>query len=75
MIDGRMREMPLDDLSRAEWRVSSYTGGNGDCVELAGLSAVTAVRDSKNPDGGTILFGRSTFARLLTEIKHGQHDL
>jgi hypothetical protein len=27
--------MPLCDLSRAVWRTSSYSGQNGDCVEVA----------------------------------------
>jgi hypothetical protein len=28
--------MEAADLSRAEWRKSSYSGGNGNCVEVAG---------------------------------------
>jgi uncharacterized protein DUF397 len=27
--------VPLYDLSRAVWRTSSYSGQNGDCVEVA----------------------------------------
>ena len=40
------------DLSRAEWRKSSYSGQSGNCVEVArNLPGLIAVRDSKEPDG------------------------
>jgi hypothetical protein len=34
------------------WRKSSYSSGNGACVEIRG--DLTAVRDSKNPSGPTL---------------------
>ena len=40
------------DLSRAEWRKSSYSGQSGNCVEVArNLPGLVAVRDSEKPDG------------------------
>jgi hypothetical protein len=34
------------------WRTSSYSGGQGDCVEIADLThGVIPVRDSKRPTG------------------------
>jgi hypothetical protein len=40
------------DLSRAEWRKSSHSSQDGNCVEVArNLPGLVAVRDSKEPDG------------------------
>jgi hypothetical protein len=38
------------------WRKSraSEANGNSDCVEIAKTPELTAVRDSKNPDGGLL---------------------
>jgi len=41
------------ELSSADWRKSSYSGGNGGgCVEVArNLPGIVAVHDSKDPGG------------------------
>ncbi|MGH3677418.1 MAG: DUF397 domain-containing protein [Mycobacterium sp.] len=48
--------MATANVGEPRWRKSSYSGNNGQCVELAILSdGMTAIRDSKNPNGGIVL--------------------
>ena len=47
------------------WRKSSYSGGNGDCVEVAVVARVL-VRDSKNPTGPTLAFDTPTWKIFLS---------
>lgn len=43
-----VRGMTEIDLSRAEWRKSSYSSQSGNCVEVArNLPGLVAVRDSE----------------------------
>lgn len=48
------------------WRKSSFSGDNGDCVEVNFAETVT-LRDSKSPDAGTLTFSPSAWALLLQE--------
>ena len=60
-----------------KWRKSSYTGGGNDdaCVELAESGDRVWVRDSKDPDGARLVFGRDAFAGLLERVKRGEFAL
>ncbi|MFB4312735.1 DUF397 domain-containing protein [Actinomadura sp. 21ATH] len=57
-----------------EWRKSSRSGGGHDdaCVELAAAASEVWVRDSKDPDGDRLVFGRPAFAGLLVRVKRGE---
>lgn len=57
------------DLSDARWRKSRRSQEQGACVELAGLPGIVAVRDSKDPAGPALVFGRQAFANLLTQLR------
>ena len=61
--------LPGDDLSRAVWRKSTYSGGNGDCVEVAGLDRAVAVRDSKNPGGPKLIFAQDSWRTFIERMK------
>jgi hypothetical protein len=54
------------------WRKSSHSNGTGECVELACLADLTAVRDSKNAAGPSLLFPR--FESFVAEIKAARFD-
>ncbi|MFI0352850.1 DUF397 domain-containing protein [Actinomadura sp. 9N407] len=58
------------ELNNGQWRKSSHSGGNGgECVELAGLPHVVAIRDSKDPDGPRLALDRNVFRAFLAHIK------
>jgi hypothetical protein len=66
----------VTDFSSAQWRKSSYSGGqSGQCVEVARASGLVGVRDSKNPEGGHITMERAAFDDLLAKVKVGDLDL
>lgn len=58
----------MPDLANAVWRKSSRSGGGGnECVEVAFLSGATALRDSKNPDGGTLVLPTTGWRAFLSD--------
>jgi hypothetical protein len=63
----------MDGLERAEWRKSTYSGGNGGgCVEVArNLPEVVAVRDSKDREGPALIFTPAAWRGLVQELKDG----
>ncbi|MGP4021618.1 DUF397 domain-containing protein [Saccharopolyspora sp. 5N708] len=64
----------LTRLDTATWRKSSYSGDNGTCVEVAFPAGAIAARDSKDPEGGMLVFDRATWSRFLGTITTGTFD-
>ncbi len=62
------------DLSRAAWQKSSYSGSNGgQCVEVArNLPGVVAVRDSKDPDGPSLVFTTREWRGFTDGVRAGR---
>lgn len=59
------------DLSKASWRKSTYSDGNGgECVEVAdGVPGVIPVRDSKVSVGGpVIVVGAGAWAEFIGSL-------
>jgi Domain of unknown function (DUF397) len=72
---GRERGEPGTDLVHALWRKSTYSGGNGSCVEIADLGTAAAVRDSKDGNGPKLIFAADEWRGFIDSIKAGKHSL
>lgn len=60
----------MPDLSGAEWRSSTYSGGNNECVEVADdVPGMVPVRDSKRPAGPVVGFGPDAWAAFLDHLR------
>ncbi|MFE9000893.1 DUF397 domain-containing protein [Streptomyces sp. NPDC007875] len=58
------------DLMEAAWRTSSYSGGQGNCVEVAdSLSHGVWLRDSKRPAGPVIRISRTAWSTFITHLR------
>jgi hypothetical protein len=67
--------MNIPDLSSLHWRVSSFSGNNGTCVEVAALSdGHIALRNSRYPDAATIRCTRAEINVWIKGIKAGECD-
>jgi hypothetical protein len=64
------------DLPGAQWRKSTYSGEQGDCVEVALLGdGRVAVRDSKDAgDGPVLTFTAAEWRAFAAGMADGQFD-
>ncbi|GAA3395383.1 DUF397 domain-containing protein [Streptomyces roseoviridis] len=52
------------------WRSSSYSSGNGQCVEVSdGVPGAVPVRDSKTAAGPHLVFGADAWASFVGTLK------
>jgi hypothetical protein len=61
--------------SPLNWRKATASQGSQGCVELAPLNEMIAVRDSKDPDGPMMVFGRHVWRHLAERAGSGELDL
>ncbi|MFJ3529520.1 MULTISPECIES: DUF397 domain-containing protein [unclassified Streptomyces] len=61
--------LPLLDVAGTAWHVSSYSGGQGECVEVGRhIPHLVPVRDSKRPAGPVIAFGPDAWRTFIGEL-------
>ena len=52
------------------WRVATYTGGQGNCVEVGRSATAVAVRDTKDREDGPVLrFDPSVWQTFTQRLK------
>jgi hypothetical protein len=56
---------------KPEWRKSSYSGAQNNCLEVAPVREGAAVRDSKNPAGPVLRFPADAWRAFLGAVKSG----
>jgi hypothetical protein len=66
--------MPTLDPTRAAWRKSSRSGGQGNCVEVAETLTVVGVRDSKDRGGPVLVFTTTDWQEFVDGVKSGAFD-
>lgn len=59
------------DLSAAVWVKSTHSNSNG-CVEVAFVDDLVALRDSKNKNGGVLLFTPREWDAFIGGVADGQ---
>ncbi|QLY28364.1 DUF397 domain-containing protein [Nocardia huaxiensis] len=65
--------MTSTDLMSADWFKSSYSGAQGDCVEVAWLpKGCVGVRDSKDSAGGALVFAPCEWAAFTAGVRAGR---
>jgi hypothetical protein len=61
------------DLSDAQWRKSSFSAGENDCVEIAVLSCgARAVRDSKHPERESLRYTATEWEAFRQGVISGE---
>lgn len=55
-----------------EWRTSSYSGTNGQCVSVAQDLDAVYIRDTKSPRDPWLKLNSDTWARFIREVKDGR---
>jgi hypothetical protein len=51
------------------WRAATYTGGQGNCVEVGRSAAAVAVRDTKDRKGPVLRFDPSVWHAFTEHLK------
>ncbi|WP_330232044.1 DUF397 domain-containing protein [Nocardia sp. NBC_00508] len=65
----------MSEASEAAWFKSSYSGSQGDCVEVAWLAeGGVGLRDSKNPTGPALVFTLGEWEAFTAGVNNGEFN-
>jgi Domain of unknown function (DUF397) len=60
----------MSDEMVSDWRVSTHTGGQGNCVEVGTSANTIAVRDTKDREHGPVLhFDPAAWHAFIQRLK------
>jgi hypothetical protein len=60
--------------TQSKWRVSSYSGAQGNCVEVLIQTTTTAVRNSNHPDREALAVDNDAMRAFVEECAAGMFD-
>ncbi|MFI1868095.1 DUF397 domain-containing protein [Streptomyces jumonjinensis] len=63
--------MNRKDPNSAQWLKSSYSNGNGNCVEVRLAPRAVAMRDSKVTEGPAVTVDTSAWSSFVGAVKGG----
>jgi hypothetical protein len=70
MTTTRVRTTPeRTSVPKTDWKKSRHSNPSGNCVETLMLHCGVLVRDSQDPEGGTLLISHEEWAEMLGRIK------
>jgi hypothetical protein len=58
----------------SDWRTSSYTGGQGNCVEVANTTDIIIVRDTKDRAGAVLCVSAAAWQVFTNAFKLSQNQ-
>lgn len=69
---GECMAMTGPDVCKPDWRKSSYSIGNGACVEVATVSSAIAVADSAEPGRRTLRYSALAWRLFVASVRAGR---
>lgn len=66
------------DLTNADWAKSEMSNGGNNCLEVAFVDGVVALRDSKDvgdPEAQVLIVSRKDYELFTQSVQKGQSDL